>query len=421
MHVPTARAAKAALLFLRLSALLLALASACRAGTAARAYVWQRSWGGALRTALDAHHAAFTGLDILAGELSWRDGRLIAEPVAPDWTRCGRLGTPLGLVLRIGPCPSHWAPEAPETHQVIRAFGDCLARAEAAGARVTELQCDFDASVAQLADYARLLHSLRLAFPGHRLVATSLPAWLGSPAFRSVIVELDAFVLQVHSLEKPSSPEAAYTLCPPERARRWIDAASGLGRPFRVALPSYGYLLGFGADGRFRRLQAEGSPRPDPVITRWVPVMADPFALAALVRDLDATRPSGLEAICWFRLPAGSEERNWSWETLELVMQGRDPAPELQARVSKADDGSLLVCLRNGGSWRGRIHRILAEWKEGRLQAADALAGWRVAQRNPQALSLEPAKADTELAPGEELTVAWLRLSPAAEPQLRLE
>jgi len=414
-------AAKAALFCLRLPALLLALTCACRAETAARAYVWQRTWGAGLRTSLESHHAAFTGLDILARELSWRSDGLVAEPGAPDWKLGGRLGTPLGLVLRIGPCPSHWTPEAPETTQVIMAFRDCLARAEEAGARVTELQCDFDAAVGQLADYARLLHSIRLAFPGRRLVATSLPAWLDSPSFRSVLDELDVFVLQVHSLEKPSSPEACYTLCPPERARLWIRAASRLGKPFRVALPTYGYLLGFGADGRFQRLQAEGSPRPNPGIARWVPVMADPFSLAALVRDLETTRPSGLEAISWFRLPSGTDERNWSWETLNQVMRGRDPAPALQARVTKADDGSLLVNLRNFGSWHGSIHRIRAGWSEGSLQASDALAGWRVSQRSPQALVLEAVEANTELLPGEERTVAWLRISPAAEPQLQLE
>jgi hypothetical protein len=421
MHVSTARVALAAPLLRLLSALLLALACASGAEPAARAYVWQRSWGGALRGSLEAHHSAFASLDLLAGELAWRNGRLCAEQVSPDWPLTSRLGTPVGLVLRVGACQSRWTPDSPETRRVIEAFGSALAQAEAAGAQVSELQCDFDAAVSQLPDYTRLLHALRLSFPGRRLTATTLPAWLRSPDFRGLLAELDAFVLQVHSLEKPVSPETAYSLCPPLQARAWIQEASRLGKPFRVALPSYGYLLGFDDEGRFRRLQAEGSPPPNPSITRWVPVMADPFEIAALVRELRDRPPPCLEALSWFRLPAGDEERTWSWETLALVMQGKAPSPALFATVRPTAEGSLLVMLENRGSWNGRLQRIVIDTKDATLLASDALMGWRVERREAHRLSLVPPSGHAELEPGAALTVAWLRLPLEASPELRLE
>lgn len=422
MHVSTARATPRALLPALLSALLLTLPTCpCNAGLPARAYVWQRSWSEELRGSLREHQLSFQTLDILASELSWKNERLQREPVTSDWAFAASLGRPLCLVFRVGPCPADWSPASVETRQVVEVIRHTLQTAESAGATVAELQCDFDSATSRLENYARLLAELRRNFPGRRLSATTLPAWLEAPGFPRVLSELDAYVLQVHSLEKPRSPDAPYSLCPPEKARAWIRSAARLGKPFRVALPTYGYLLGFSADGTFRRLQAEGTPLPEPSVTRWIPVSAEPHELAALVRELKDSPPAQLESLCWFRFPSGHEERNWSWETLSLVMQGLDPAPSLILRARRERDGSFTLRVGNEGSSQGLARRVQVSWVPGVSAVADTLKGWRVLQRSRQDLTLVPETGELRIEAGETLDIGWIRLSDGALPQLRVD
>lgn len=80
---------------------------------------------------------------------------------------------------------------------------------------------------------------------------TALPAWLNQPAFKRLISAVDDYVLQVHSLERPNSPEAAFTICDPAAARRAVERAAQFAVPFRVALPTYGYAIAYDRQGHF--------------------------------------------------------------------------------------------------------------------------------------------------------------------------
>ena len=64
-------------------------------------------------------------------------------------------------------------------------------------------------------------------------------------------------MLQVHSLERPKNFDAPFTLCDANAARRAVTWAAKIGVPFRVTLPTYGYLVAFAPGGQFVGLSAE--------------------------------------------------------------------------------------------------------------------------------------------------------------------
>jgi len=67
-------------------------------------------------------------------------------------------------------------------------------------------------------------------------------------------------VLQVHSLERPKDINTRFELCDSKAARRAVDLAGKVGVPFRVALPTYGYLIAFDSEGKYLGLSGRGIP-----------------------------------------------------------------------------------------------------------------------------------------------------------------
>ena len=125
------------------------------------------------------------------------------------------------------------------------------------------------------------------------LSITALPTWLADGGFAPLVGDLDHFVLQVHSLEKPETIDRPVTLCDPQKTVAWAEMANEAGTPFHVALPTYGYRLVFDTDDRFVALSAEG-PRPvTPPGYRVGVVMANPLAMAPLAAHLRRHRPPG--------------------------------------------------------------------------------------------------------------------------------
>lgn len=392
-------------------------ATALAAALPQRAYVWQRAWTPTVRTAVAETGRNFAALDVLAAEISWRNGQAATMSVAPDWAALRSHAHAVALVVRVGPTAATWAPDSPATHAIVAACTQALARAHAAGVEPTELQLDFDAATARLAPYREMLQLVRREVRPPRLVITTLPAWMGSPDFAALIAETDGFVLQVHSLEKPASRDAAFTLCDPAKARAWIERAAAFGRPFRVALPAYGYRLAFDAVGKFTALEAEGEPRDWPAGFTTRVVLADAAEISALVQQLLASPPPHCEGIAWFRFPTAGDELAWSWPTLRAVMLGRAPRAQLTLVAQSVAGGTLELLETNQGDASAEPAAFRLEWRDARALATDGLAGWRVERDGAHAIIVRPPPHDTNglLRPGESLRVGWLRLDrPAA-------
>ncbi len=379
-------------------------------------YVWQRQMGAEVAAALREFSPQVDGVCLLAAEVSWRRGRMEIVRTATDLALVRGLGRPVGLAVRIGPFGGHFAADDATAKQLTRVVGRLLAEAKWAGVEVAELQVDFDCAEAKLAGYGRWLDALRPVMGRTRLVFTALPAWLKRSEFAELARQADGFVLQVHSLEKPTGPETPFALCDPGRALAWARQAGAAGVPFRVALPTYGYGLIFDAEGKFRSLNAEGDGGPVPAGGRRRVVRADAVAMARLAKLLATEPPPHCTGVVWFRMPVAGDRLNWAAPTLATVLRGEIPAARVEIAVRWTEPGlAEIVAVNSGQTTEAPPPSVHLRWKRGaRAVAADGLGGFRLEMREGTAQAIVRAAgvpADATLAPGQRTTLAWLRFS----------
>jgi len=383
-------------------------------------YVWQRRWDTPVRDALLRAAPRSAGFVYLGAEIAWENGQPRVARVGVDLPALAACRRPVGAALRVGPYGGPFDGSAPATRLVVDAAVHLAARARAAGVDLAEFQIDFDCAEARLAGYGEWLALLRARLDPLPLVFTALPSWLDRPAFRDLAACADSFVLQVHSVERPARADAAVSLCDAQRARAWVEAAARFGRPFRVALPTYGYLLRFDAQGRFQSLAAENAPRACAVpAAGTVRVLeADAPHLAGLVRGWEADRPANLEGILWYRLPVEGERLNWPWPTLAAVMDGRAPAADLRVEVRAPAARLFEVVLANAGSAAAALPAAVhAAWSGAPLAIGDGVNGYALetgagarARFSRPVCGRDAAVGLDRLAPGAVCVIGWLRL-----------
>lgn len=283
-------------------------------------YVWQRAWTKPVRTAVAQYATNFAALTVLRAEISWttnRQPQLTRANV--DYETLARIRHPVGFALRIGPYAG------PFTNNAIIAFITDTAARLVAEARtnhvpLAELQIDFDCAESRLDGYRTWVEAIQRRVAPLPVTITTLPSWLDARAFRRLAAVATNYVLQVHSAARPRSASAPYTLCDPRAARRAVASAGRIGVPFRVALPTYGYLLAFDSNGKFLSLSAEG-PRPNwPTNALVRNVESNTAELGELIRAWTAHRPAAMRGVIWYRLPVASDQHNWPWPTLQDVM-----------------------------------------------------------------------------------------------------
>lgn len=397
---------------------LLAVLAVVAGGRAAtqEVYVWQRQFGADVAAAWREFAPQVDAVCVLAAEIAWSGGRMQVLRLRPDYAALAVGKKPLGLALRIGAFAGPFA----ENDATARGLGDVvvemLAQARAAGVGVAEVQIDFDAAEAKLAGYVSWLKAVRARTNGVRLVFTALPAWLRHAAFRELARAADGFVLQVHSLERPASIDARFSLCEPERALAWVRQAAEIGKPFRVALPTYGYLLGFDPAGKFIGLSAEGPRRSWPPGTRLRAVRSDPLALTPLARALRAEPPPNCAGVIWFRLPVAGDRLNWDPATFAAVLHGELPERRLTVEAVWSESGLAEIVVTNRGLTTEPMPSVVhVKWPaEARVLAADGIGGFGLEIRGAQAqgiLRAAEVPADASLAPGRTAKIAWLRFA----------
>jgi hypothetical protein len=385
-------------------------------------YVWQRTHHPAVASALRAHAAEFATVVVLAAEVSWGKPTPSTPARAPQITRVSldwsalAAAPQVGLALRLNAHSGPFARDDGTTRALVALARELLAEAAAHRVRIAELHIDFDAATAKLAGYREWLLALRTAVAPVPLTFTALPTWLNSPDFPALARTANHYVLQVHSVERPSRVDTPATLCDPIAARAAIERAAIVGVPFRVALPTYGYTLAFDrVTGRFAALSAEG-PAPawrDNPAYLVRELSADPTALAALVRSLEADRPAALTGIIWYRLPVDGDRLNWSWPTLSAVAAvaaGRAPSPRLVVELHATAAGLAEISLvnRGDGDFAGPV-RLAASWRDAHRLGADALGHFAITAETARSLRLTaPA---LRLAAGQRRPAGWLRLS----------
>ncbi|MDP0494836.1 MAG: DUF3142 domain-containing protein [Verrucomicrobiota bacterium JB024] len=388
------------------------------------AYLWQRQWTPQVVESVRESSPDLKGLQILAAEISWDDtGQPHVFQTSYDAQTLKTLSIPLTLVMRIGPYSRPFSKDDTAAKAILAQAERLLTTAQAQGIEVTEFQVDFDCAESKLGGYREWLLALRqtlqTTFPNVGLSFTALPVWLRHTSeFRQLAEAADSFVLQVHSLEKPTSFDAPITLCDTEKSLAWITQASTVGTPFRVALPTYGYEVVFDAEGHFKALVAEG-PRPQwTEDTRIRIVRSDPTEMACLAQQLSTTPPTHCQGIIWFRLPVAGDRLNWSPRTLQTILEGKIPTNGLSvdAQWSESSDGLATIYLENTGdtalpfppeislSWDSAPPATPVAWDSNGIFSITVNRATRSAHISTTAL---PASAT--LAPGQRLALGWLR------------
>jgi hypothetical protein len=389
------------------------------------AYVWQRQKGPEVQRAVSGARE-LSRLVFLAGEVDPSTEPPRVSRVDLDLPLLAGLHRPVGLALRIGPLAGTFA-ERPQTAELLRKLaGEIVGKVRAAGIPVAELQLDYDCPETRLADYTGWVREVRGALAPTPVVITALPAWLSHRReFSRLATAADGYVLQVHALERPAGPTAPLVLCDPEIARAAVEEAASFHRPFRVALPTYGYLAGFDRAGRFLGLSAEGPSLSWPPGATLAPAEADPAALAGLVSQWTGDRPPELAGLLWYRLPVEGDRRAWSDVTFRAVRQGRKPRAELAVAVRPSSGDRVLfdLTLANSGEakapWPTAVH---VEWDPpAKLVAADGLAGFEVHPSGEEQVRFARRPGQEPLATGGERAAGWLRFDRPAVVRASVE
>jgi hypothetical protein len=392
---------------------------------AQEAYVWQRAWTPEVRAAL-ARTSDLEALVILAGEVDLSTDPPRVSRAAYD---ASALNRPVGLAIRIGRFvrrdgATHRFAERPDLTEHLAGLARRLvADARGRGIEVREFQLDYDCPESRLDDYPVLVRAVREAVAPVPVTITALPSWLRQRRdLKRLLRAADGWVLQVHSLEPPRRPDTPMEICDPEAARRAVETAAGFRKPFRVALPTYSYLVAFTPAGDLLGVSAEG-PLPS-----WPPgvlvriARSDPDTLAGLVRGWTADRPEELAGLIWYRLPVEGDRLNWPWPAFDAVREGRPPRKDLKVLPRAAGPGLLEIDLENRGEAEaGWPVHVELTWEEGTLLAADGLAGYRIVRTASNKLRLERSTTpwDRMLRPGERRMVAWLRFAGSPRVETR--
>ena len=346
-------------------------------------YIWQRQWTEAVTQAADA--VAAEELFILRAEL---------EITNNEW-QWQRISIPekyqtSTAVLRV---------PAKALHNPEKLINELYH--ENTSLKTKKIQFDIDVPESQLKHYAQILSLLKMRLPGYELSITLLPCHLNCQESKTVIQAVDWWVLQLHGITVPTHRKEKYQLMDRTVVATALKKARTTQSQFKIALPTYAYVLSFHADGTFRRLYSEGfSGNGD---TSNLELAApDLQFIASIIRanpDID---------LLWFRLPVKNDRWTLSTDTLTLLSQGITPKEKLEQH-NKIEGNTLRISFR----WCHQIPlhgktatlQIPPEWREGEciLLNSVALPGY-IYGTIPETIQVPPARC------GEEIPVAIITL-----------
>jgi hypothetical protein len=377
-----------------------------------------------VREAVVEHGSNFASLVVLSAEVSLKKTPPALVRVPLDYDALTHAACPIGLALRVGPYGGPFSETNEHTTFLTALAADLVHQARARGLTPTELQLDFDCAESKLDGYRVWVEAVRGKVAPVPVILTVLPRWLNQSSFRNLVQSADGFVLQVHSLEQPRDAHSPFTLCDPLAARRAVERAAGFGVPFRVALPTYGYVMAFDAKGQLLGLSAEGPRKNWPATAELKETRADPIGMAELVQEWTVSRPAALRGVVWYRLPVADDILNWQWPTLSAIVAARSPRMSLRAEPRRVEAGLVEINLVNDGELdtSSRL-AIEARWSRvggTRLVAGDGLRGFEIVAGSPSTVRFQIKSQNFRLPAGQQLVVGWLRLSEDREVQVEI-
>ena len=385
-------------------------------------YVWQHAWTASVDDAVAERANQFTELAVLLAEVAWKNKNPQVTRAHVNFATLRKSPTPVGLVLRIGPYAGVLAENKTAVEFLANLATALVAEVRANQLKPVELQIDFDCAESKLDDYRAWLAIVQQRLAPLPVTITALPSWLPTQAFAKLAAISSNYVLQVHSLKKPATIDAPFTLCDPDEAKCAVTKAAKLGVPFRVALPTYSYEIAFDAGGNFYGLAAEAVRTDWPAGTQLRELSADPLAMSALVQFWNNIRPPELRSVIWYRLPVAVDNLNWRWPTLGAIVAARVPQEQFHAAARRVESGLVEISLINDGEL-DLSSRLAVEvrWADARLVAGDGLGGFALAEPNGFAAKLLNNQRSFRLRAGEKQIIGWLRFDQDREVQLEVK
>lgn len=386
------------------------------------AYVWQRDWSDSVIESVVQNGPEFNGLTILAAEVNWKENNPTIYRVTPDYEALQSINRPIGLAIRMGAFRGPFDQSGAESDMLQGLAESLIKEATIHSLTISEVQLDFDCPESKLGDYTMWVTEVKKAIQPVPLGITALPSWLNQPQCERLFIAADRVVLQVHSIDRPDSINSDSMLCDPIKAKVAAEKMAEYGIPFRIALPTYTYLLAYDAKGELSGLSAEG-PSPNwPQSFETRPLHANAILLSELVKDWIQDRPPNLKGLIWYRLPISNDRYNWRWKTLHALINGQDLTSRLEVRATSGQDGLYDLFLTNDGNLDFQdTMRVQIIWKKQRLIASDALSDFKVSSFTQKSVSLTAPKKNWRLAPGETMPIGWIKLSAYEELDIQIE
>ncbi|MHC4193207.1 MAG: DUF3142 domain-containing protein, partial [Planctomycetota bacterium] len=176
-------------------------------------YVWQRDWDETLSRAVHGASPQTSRFVVLAAEISWESGqpKVVYVPINYDVLKAA--GRSFGLAMRMGAYSGTFDKSDAATSLVAGIADSLIAEARSNGLEPAELQLDFDCAESKLDRYLSLVEVLDKQIHPAALTITALPCWLKHRSFARLARATEGYVLQVHSLERPTGPEGPLSLC----------------------------------------------------------------------------------------------------------------------------------------------------------------------------------------------------------------
>lgn len=388
-------------------------------------YVWQRVWNEELRESIGEAESSFEGFTILAAEIDVRPERLAQQIMPVDYSFLSTLSIPVGIAIRINPYSGPFEKTDPSTQSICQIIRTVLKTAADAGFNPVEIQIDYDCAESKLAGYRTWVECFKETFPQYPITITALPSWMNNGEFKKLVQSSDGYILQVHSLERPDSFEDEVVLCDPKSALKWIKKAERFDVPYRVALPTYGYIVAYDEQGKFFGLSAEGPMPGWPENTQIKTVLSDAKKISSMIQEVRALSPKHLTGIIWFRLPVSSDQLNWQWHTLERVIQEQPLTERIEAVIDWPQSNLAEVYLVNSGDVDISVPvTVSLDSGAGDCLAADGLKGYTVHEDGQEGtVLLYPDNVGPvwRIRAQEKVKIAWCRFDKETEVKANVQ
>jgi len=382
-------------------------------------YIWQRVWDEELQNSIGQAESTFEGFTVLAAEIDVRPDRQAQQIMPVDYSFLSSLSIPVGIAIRINPYSGPFDQTDPSTQSICHVIRTVLETCADAGFEPVEIQLDYDCAESKLPGYCSWVKYFKEIFPEYPITITALPSWINNRQFKKLIHSSDSYILQVHSLERPDSIADEVVLCDPKNTLKWIQKAERFDVPYRVALPTYGYLVAYDEQGKFLGLSAEGPMPGWPENTQIKTVLSDAKKISSMIQDVRAVSPKHLTGIIWFRLPVSSDQLNWQWHTLQRVIQEQPLTEKMEAVIDWPQPNLAEVYLVNSGDIDVSVPvTVSVDFVAGDCLAADGLTGYTVhegKQEGTMLLSPDRVGPGWRIRAQEKVKVAWCRFNKDTE------